>query len=76
MPTVECINCCGVMIPLPADHEEYIQSRLTYDGTRKWFLCTECGGVFCKDKVTGKWNLSPKTYTRFVEEGTVEDLLK
>lgn len=73
---VSCIYCDGDLNPLPESHQEYVQLYLTYDGTRRWFECENCEGVFAKDKVTGGWLLSPNTYSKFVEEGKIEDRLK
>lgn len=63
------------LILLPETHEEFIRCHLTEDGTRKWFLCQECGGVFCRDKITRKWQLSPLTYDKFMKRGLVKDQL-
>ena len=73
---VSCIYCDGNLTPLTREHKEYVQLHLTYDGTRRWFLCEKCSGTFGKDKATGGWVISPDTYTRFVEEGRIEDKLK
>ncbi len=65
----------NTMIVLPYGHKEYNLSVLTNDGTKKWFLCEECEGVYCLDKMKSKWQLSPATYTKFVELGLIEDRL-
>jgi hypothetical protein len=75
MSSLECINCGSNLELLSKDHKEYTLANLTYDGTRKWFLCSGCKGVFCRDKVTGRWGISPDTYARFLEEGVIEDIL-
>jgi len=63
------------LIILPTTHKEFISCSLTEDGTRKWFLCNQCGGVFCRDKLTRKWQLSPITYDKFVNKGLVKNQL-
>jgi hypothetical protein len=73
---VECLACDGILEPLPPIHPEYNTARITYDGTRRWFLCPGCQAVCIKDKQTGGWYLSAKTYTRLVEAGTIKDRLE
>jgi len=55
--------------------EEYYDSLKTADGTRKWFKCPVCTGVYCRDKVKARWLYSPKTYDRFVKEGVIKNKL-
>lgn len=47
----------------------------TMDGTKKWYKCNSCEGVFCRDKLKGEWQLSPNTYVKFVEKGWIKDLI-
>ena len=75
MAELKCIYCDSDLVVLPNDHKEFRSASLTYDGTRKWFLCKSCTGVFIYDKLTRSWKLSPSTYTRFVEEGKIPDKL-
>jgi len=76
MNKLECLYCNGGLELLPKDHPEAGRARITYDGTRKWFLCPDCKAVNIKDKVTGEWLLSPDTYARFVEKGLIKDVLE
>lgn len=81
MLKVTCINCStedseSLLIMLPENHKEFYLARLTNDGTKKWYLCPKCEGVFCRDKVLGIWQLSPGTYTEFVKRGIIEDRLQ
>jgi hypothetical protein len=75
VPSLGCIFCGGGMQILPSTHKEFYTLNLSYDGTRRWFLCTKCEGVFGKDKVMNTWSISPDTYVRFVEEGKIKDKL-
>lgn len=76
------IPCCycgetknGFLTVLSSDSPEFHLSLLTRDGTKKWYKCNSCKGVFCKDKLTGQWQLSPATYSTFVEKGYIKDQL-
>ena len=66
----------GSLVRLPDNHPEYNLSVISYDGTKNWYLCSECGGVFCRDKIMKKWQLSPDTYTQFIKKGLIEDKLE
>jgi len=74
---MDCPFCCpekeNSLIPLPSDNKEFYLVEKTNDGTKKWFLCTECQGAFCRDKVRQMWQLSAETYTSFVERGLIKD---
>lgn len=72
---LSCKYCEGNLEILPTDHPEYSQTQLTFDGTRKWFLCHDCKGVWCYDKVQKTWLMSPQTYTNWVNEGKIPNLL-
>ena len=72
---LKCAYCDGDLDVLQDTHSEYRSTRLTYDGTRKWYLCSSCEAVWCLDKITRRWKLSPETYTRFVKEGKIPDKL-
>jgi hypothetical protein len=74
--SLSCPYCDGDLEILPGTHPEFASTQLTYDGTRKWFLCTKCEGVFCFDKLTRSWKISPATYTKFVQEGKIPDRLE
>jgi len=73
---LKCPYCDNDLDLLPSTHPEYKSTLLTYDGTRKWFVCNTCEGVWCLDKITKSWKISPETYTRFVEEGKIPDRLE
>lgn len=60
---------------LPTSNKEYQQTLLTMDGTKKWFYCNNCTGVYCFDKMRGIWQFSPDTYTKFLNEGKIIDRL-
>ncbi len=70
-PEVE--NSLSILDPT---NEEFYITMLTNDGTRKWFSCSNCNGVFCKDKLNGRWQLSPKTYDLFLKLGMIKNLLE
>ena len=72
---LSCLYCDGELSILPTTHPEHASTRLTYDGTRKWFVCESCEAVWCFDKLTRSWKLSPATYTKFVAEGKIPDKL-
>ncbi len=61
--------------PLPREHPEHHIAALLRDGTKKFYHCSKCDGAFCRDKMTARWQLSPGTYARFVEEGIIADLV-
>lgn len=63
------------MSVLKSGNKEYHLAVLTNDGTKKWFHCEKCDGVYCLDKMKSKWQLSPATYTKFTESGLIEDRL-
>lgn len=65
----------GTLKILPDSNPEFYLVDLTNDGTKKWFVCSECEGVFCRDKVSQSWQLSAQTYTLFVEKGFIKDRL-
>jgi len=71
-----CKYCEGDLDLLPTTHPEFAQTQLTFDGTRKWFVCTDCAGVWCYDKVQKTWLMSPQTYTDWVKQGKIPDLLE
>lgn len=60
---------------LAEDHPEFVSVNLANDGTKKWFSCKQCGGVFCLDRLSKRWQLSPKTYDRFVRDGLIKNKL-
>lgn len=70
-----CRYCEGDLDLLPSDHPEHSYTQLTSDGTRKWYLCKECGSVWCYEKLQKTWLMSPETYTHLVSEGKIPDLL-
>lgn len=76
--SLQCPNCGetdgGTLALLSTTSPEFSASQFS-DGTKKWFECSKCGGVFVRDKLLGKWALSPKTYDRFVKEGLIKDQL-
>lgn len=74
--TLTCLVCDGDLAVLPDTHPEYSAFCITDDGTRKWFTCNDCQAVCIKDKVSGKWYLSAKTYDRLVASGEIKDRLK
>lgn len=60
---------------LTKGNKEFYLFSATADGTRKWYQCSGCEGVFCKDKMSGNWLLSPGTYDLFVARGWMKDVL-
>jgi hypothetical protein len=66
----------GSLVILPDTHQEFYLVEKTDDGTKKWFYCTNCKGVFCRDKVRQIWQLSAETYTEFVKRGFIKDQLQ
>lgn len=76
MNKVDCLYCDNDLDLLPDTHPEYKTLLSTSDGTRKWYICNKCAGVFCKDKQTGAWYVSPETYDRFISEGKIKDRLE
>lgn len=79
MTKLDCPFCTpevtGTLVCLSTSHPEYQLSLMTSDGTKKWFLCECCEGVFIRDKMTAKWQMSPATYDQFVKDGIIEDRL-
>jgi hypothetical protein len=78
--SLDCPFCSPVhektLTRLTQSHPEYYISVVTYDGTKNWYLCSECKGVFCLDKMRGIWQLSPQTYTDFVQKKLIKDMLE
>lgn len=72
----QCPYCEGGLELLPSSHPEFVQAQHTSDGTRKWFICKSCTGVWCYDKILKSWFMSPQTYTDFVEQGKIPDVLE
>ena len=70
-----CIYCEGDLNLLPSSHEEYVYTQMTSDGTRKWYICESCESVWCYEKLQKTWKMSPKTYTKLVEEEKIPDKL-
>lgn len=68
-------NSEGTLNILTESHADYCAYSHAADGTKKWFICGECGGIFCYDRVMARWQMSPKTYTEFVKKGFIKDLL-
>jgi len=64
----------ATMRPLGAT--EYLPAGKTDDGTKKWFKCERCGGIFCLDKMKRRWQFSAETYTELVQKGLLNDYLK
>lgn len=69
-----CLEATGMGI-LSVSHPEFQMASFTNDGTKKWFFCPKCQGVFCRDKITARWQYSPKTYDLLVSRGQIEDKL-
>ena len=73
---LDCVIQCEPGASMePLDPSIYPPARQTEDGTRKWFKCDKCGGVFCLDKMTRSWKFSAETYTDLVERGLLKDRL-
>jgi len=76
---LDCPFCCPEveksMSVLEIGDQEYYLSVHTNDGTKKWYKCENCNGIFCRDKMKKIWQLSPKTYNNFLEKGWIKDLL-
>lgn len=74
---MDCPFCApaysGTLMRLPESHPEYNLSVISYDGTKNWYLCTQCEGVYCRDKLLKRWQVSPATYSSFVERGLISD---
>lgn len=60
---------------LSSTNNEYYLAVKTMDGTKKWYVCSNCSGVFCRDKLRASWQLSPGTYLQFIEKGWIKDLI-
>ena len=77
---IDCPFCSPVnentLSRLPTDHAEYNLSVISYDGTKNWYICSVCKGVYCLDKMRGIWQLSPQTYTDFVKKKLIKDMLE
>jgi len=74
---LECILQCepgAYMVPLSI--KEYAPAGKTDDGTKKWFKCGKCGGIYCLDKMTRTWQFAAETYTELVEKGLLNDYLE
>lgn len=73
---------CGIddedakLNPIASSNAEYYLSLKTNDGTKKWYTCIKCKGTFCRDKIKGIWQYSPKTYTNLVNTGIIADKLE
>lgn len=63
------------LIPITEVNTEYYLSVLTKDGTKKWYTCTTCKGVFCRDKLLAIWQISPYTYDKLIESNSIKDIL-
>lgn len=74
LPCPTCLDESNLEFLSP-NHPEYQMANFINDGTKKWYFCNKCGGVYCKDKMTSAWQYSPKTYDSFVEKGIIEDKL-
>ena len=68
-------NLENTLTVITEKYKEYYFYSISMDGTKKWYVCSGCGGVFCYDKVSARWQMSPKTYTEFVKKGLIKDLL-
>jgi len=68
-------NMKANLVSIKEDNKEYQMSLKTSDGTRKWYVCTGCNLVFCKDKIRNIWQYSPTTYTKLVSQGLISDRL-
>lgn len=77
MTEIECVMQCseGALMD-PLDGSTYIPAKKLNDGTKKWYRCRVCGGIFCLDKMSREWQFSAETYTELVEKGLIKDYLK
>lgn len=66
----------NTLVILPESNVEFYLVSKTNDGTKKWYLCQNCDGVYCRDKLLKTWQISAETYTRFVDSGLMKDLLR
>ena len=77
MSKLECVMQCkpGALMET-LDLHMYLPARKTNDGTKKWYRCVECNGIFCLDKMTRRWEFSAETYTELVQKGLLNDYLE
>ena len=60
----------------PLGVEEYPPAGKTNDGTKKWYKCDHCNGIFCLDKMSRRWQFSAETYTELVQKGLLDNYLE